>query len=99
LPWTNASLGLIEGSVTQWMSGYRVEPDMGDHCGQENVLVRPKRRHTDTLPLQIGNAADAVIAKQFEAADMHAGQNVIGSPEATATIRGATKLALKSTMP
>jgi hypothetical protein len=54
--------------------GHRVEPDMGDHCGQENVLVRPQRRHTDALPFQIGNAADAVIAEQFEAADMHAGQ-------------------------
>ena len=35
------------------------------------VVARSERRDADGLAFEIGNAADALFAEQFEAADMH----------------------------
>ena len=52
----------------------RVEPDLGDHQGHENMRVRTRRLDSDGLSLQIGDAADAVPGEQLEAAGHHASQ-------------------------
>ena len=39
------------------------------------MVTMPQRLYPYSLALETGNAADAFIPKQFEAADMHAGQD------------------------
>jgi hypothetical protein len=51
-----------------------VETDMRRHGGQEDVLVRAQARHADALAFQIRDAADALVAEQFKAADVDASQ-------------------------
>src|SRR6516164_6617261 len=53
----------------------RVEPDMRGHHGHEQVPGRSESLHAHALALEVGNAADAVLAEQFEAADMNASQH------------------------
>jgi hypothetical protein len=72
---------------------------MSDHRGQENVLVRPQGWYADALPLQIGNTPDAVVAKQFETDDMHAGQERDRLTGGDRYDQRATKFPLKSTVP
>src|SRR6476646_7223410 len=53
----------------------RIEPNMGGHDAQENMLARTNIQHTDVLSLEIGDVADAFFRKQFEAPDMLAAHN------------------------
>jgi hypothetical protein len=50
-----------------------VEPHLGSHQGQQRMRVRRQGLYTDTFSLQVGDAADALASKQFEAADHDAG--------------------------
>jgi len=53
----------------------RVKPNISRQCGREHVLARSHALHADALSLQIGNAVDAFVSKQFEAADVHPGDH------------------------
>jgi len=50
----------------------RVEPDMSSRNRHEQVVARSESRDADRLAFEVGDAADAVLPKQFETADMHA---------------------------
>src|SRR6516164_8115655 len=52
-----------------------VETDMGGHDRNEQVFARAERLDNDGLALEVGNAANAGIAEQLQAADMDAAQN------------------------
>ena len=52
----------------------RVEPDLGGDQGQQDMRGRTQSLDADALPFQIGEGANAVAGKQFQAADMEAGQ-------------------------
>jgi hypothetical protein len=51
-----------------------VEPDLGGQKGQQRVRVRPQGLYPDAFSLQVGDAANAFVSEQFEAADHHTGQ-------------------------
>ena len=54
----------------------RIDADMrGDQASGTYAGASPRRRLPIALALQIGDAADLLIREQFEAADMHAGQD------------------------
>jgi hypothetical protein len=52
-----------------------VEPDPAGHRGEEHLRARSQGLYSDGLTLQIGDAANGVARKQFEAADMHSRQH------------------------
>ena len=51
-----------------------IEPDLGGHQGQQEIRARPEPRDANSLSFQTGNAVNVFMAEQYEAADMHAGQ-------------------------
>jgi len=53
----------------------RIEAHKRRHCADENVRTTPNPLLADGSPLQIGDAAYALLGEQLEAADMNPGQN------------------------
>jgi hypothetical protein len=48
---------------------------MGGHGRYEDVRGCAQVGHADRLALEVGDGADAVVPEQFEAPDVHAGED------------------------
>ena len=52
-----------------------IQPHVGHHAGEEDVLAGAQLVHRDGLPLQVTDRADPLRPEQLEAADMHPRQD------------------------
>src|SRR5262249_50616477 len=65
--------GRFAGNPVDIVDG--VESNLRCYDRHEQMLTRPQGGHPDGTAFQVGDVADAIFPRQFEAADMHASQD------------------------